>query len=308
MAVPPDRLVMTNPITPEGRVYRPGERVPAVPELHVTSDYFVTFGIPLLAGRAFSEGDRDGAPLVAIVDETLARRFYGGEALGRWIQTGEPDPDSPRLTIVGVVGDVKYTGLDAAPEPTLYVPYAQHLWWKTMYVSVRGPGDGTALVRSAHSALAGIDPLVPVPGPATFAAMLSESVAKPRFRTALLGAFALVALLLTCAGVYGVMSYTVVQQRRETALRLALGATPTSVLRGVLRDGLRLGVAGVALGTAGAALATRTAESLLFDVGATDPATFAVMGTLLLGVLLLACWLPAWRAARTDPLVVLRGE
>jgi putative ABC transport system permease protein len=308
MAVPPDRLVMTNPITPEGRVYRPGERVPAVPELLVTPGYFETFGIPLLAGRAFSEDDRDGAPLVAVVDETLARRFYGGEALGRWIQTGQPSPDSPRLTIVGVVGDVKYDGLGAAPEPTLYVPYAQHLWWKTMYASVRGPGDGTALVRSAHSALAGIDPLVPVAEPATFEAMLSESVAEPRFRTALLGAFALVALLLTCAGVYGVMSYTVVQRRREAALRLALGATPTSVLRGVLRDGLRLGVAGVALGTAGAALATRAAESLLFEVGATDPATFAVMAALLLAVLVLACSLPAWRAARTDPLVVLRGE
>jgi predicted permease len=308
MAVPPDRLVMTNPVTPEGRVYSPGEQVPAVAELLVTPAYFQTFGIPLRAGRVFSEDDRGGAPPVAIVSETMARRFYGGQALGRWIQTGEPDPDSPRLTIVGVVGDVKYTGLHAAPEAALYVPYAQHLWWRTMYVSVRGPGDGTALVRTAHSALAGIDPLVPVAVPRTFEEMLSDSVAAPRFRTALLGAFALVALLLTCAGVYGVMSYAVAQQRRETGVRLALGATPTSVLGGVLLEGLRLGVAGVALGSAAAALATRAADTLLFDVQATDPATFASMAALLLGVLLLACWLPAWRAARTDPVVALRGD
>jgi predicted permease len=308
MAVPPDRLVMTNPITPEGRVYEPGEQVPAVPELLVTPDYFETFGVPLRAGRFFSEDDRDGAPLVAIVDETLARRFYGGEALGHWLQTGQPDPGSPRLTIVGVVGDVKYSGLDAAPEPTLYVPYAQHLWWKTMYVSVRGPGDGTALVRTALAALAGIDPLVPVREPDAFEEILSGSVAEPRFRTALLGAFALVALLLACAGAYGVMAYRVAQQRRETGVRLAVGATPARVLRRVMRDGLRLGVAGVALGCAGAALATRAAESLLFGVAATDPSTFAVMAALLIGVVLLACWLPARRAARTDPIVALRGD
>jgi len=308
MAVPPDRLVMTNPITPEGRVYQPGEQVPAVPELLVTPGYFETFGIPLRAGRLFSEADRDGAPLVAVVDETLARRFYGGEALGRWLQTGQPDPGKPRLTIVGIVGNVKYTGLGAAPEPTLYVPYAQHLWWKTMYVSVRGPGDGTALARSAHAALAGIDPLVPVAEPDTFEVILSGSVTEPRFRTALLGAFAVVALLLACAGAYGVMSYRVAQQRRETGVRLALGATPARVLRCVMRDGLRLGVAGVVLGCAGAAIATRAAESLLFDVAATDPSTFAVMAALLIGAVLLACWLPAWRAARTDPIVALRGD
>jgi putative ABC transport system permease protein len=149
---------------------------------------------------------------------------------------------------------------------------------------------------------------VPVAVPRTFEEMLSDSVAAPRFRTALLGAFALVALLLTCAGVYGVMSYAVAQQRRETGVRLALGATPASVLGGVLLEGLRLGVAGVALGSAAAALATRAADTLLFDVQATDPATFASMAALLLGVLLLACWLPAWRAARTDPVVALRGD
>jgi putative ABC transport system permease protein len=308
MAVPPDRLVMTNPVTPEGRVYRRGEQVPAVEELLVTPGYFRTFGIPLRAGRVFSDDDRDGAPAVAIVNETMARRFYGGQPVGRWIQTGEPDPDSPRLTIVGVVGDVKYTGLDGAPVATLYVPYAQNLWWRTMYVAVRGPGDGTALVRAAHSALAGIDPLVPVPAPRTFEDMLSDSVAVPRFRTTLLGAFALVALILTSAGVYGVMSYTVAQQRRDTGVRLALGATPASVLGRVLRDGLRLGVAGVAVGSAAAALVTRAADTLLFDVRPGDPATFLSMAALLLGVLLLACWVPAWRAARTDPLLALRDD
>ena len=309
MALPPNRLVMTNPFTPEGKVYASGESAPLAEELLVGPSYFAAFGIPVRRGRAFTDADREGAPPVAIVNETLARRFFPGrDAVGRWLQTGDPDPDATKLTIVGVVPDVKYAGLDAPPEPTIYVAYKQNRWWRSMYLVVRAAGDPLAQLPAVRAAVSAADPQVPLRDVLTMDQLLVESVAQPRFRAALLSGFGLVALLLASAGIYGVMTYTVNQRRRETGVRLALGAPRGDIVRMMIGHGMRLAAAGVALGVGLALLLTRLITGVLFEVSPVDPATFALAALFLVSVGRVACALPAHRASRTDPMVALRGE
>ena len=316
MGVPPDRLVMSNPYTPQGAVLGPGERAPVAEELLVGPDYFRTLGIPLLAGRAFTDADRGEAPPVAIVNETLARRhFPNGDALGRWLQTGDPNPDAPKLAIVGIVPDVKYVGLDADPAPTIYVPYRQHLWWRSMYVVVRrrcAPSgeacDAAALAAPLRAAAAEADARVPLQDVRTMDALLSDSVAAPRFRAGLLAAFGLVALALAGTGIYGVVSYGVTQRRRETALRLALGASPGHVVRQVVGGGVRLALVGVALGVPLALAGARLLRELLYGVSPVDPASYALAAAFLALLGVAACLVPARRATRAEPSAVLRAE
>jgi predicted permease len=309
MAVPPDRLVMRNPFTPEGKVYAPGEVAPAAEELMVTPGYFAALGIPVLRGRAFSESDREGAPLVAMVNETFARRHFAGrDAVGRWLQTGDPDPASDRVTIVGVVPDVKYQGLDAEPDPTIYVPYRQNRWWRSMYLVVRTSGDPAGTVPAIRAAVAAVDPDVPLREARTMDELLRASVSEPRFRAVLLGGFGLVALVLAGAGIYGVLSYSVSQRRREVGVQLALGASRGAIVRMIVGDGMRLAAAGVVLGVGLALASTRLLASVLFEVSPADPVTFGLMAICLGGVGLAACIIPARRASRTDPMVALRGE
>ncbi|HVE79834.1 MAG TPA: ABC transporter permease, partial [Gemmatimonadaceae bacterium] len=309
MAVPPNRLVMTDPFTPEGKTFAAGESAPLAEELMVSPGYFRALGIPLARGRNFTDADREGAPPVAIVNETMARRFYPvGDAVGRWIQTGDPDPEAPKLTIVGVVPDVKYTGLDAEPAPTIYVPFKQHRWWRTMYVVVRGSGDPLRHLPAVRGAVAAVDPQVPLQEARTMDDLLFASVAEPRFRAGLLGGFGAIALLLASAGIFGVMSYTVNQRRRETGVRLALGASRGDVMRVVVGEGVRLAMAGVVLGLLLALALARTLAAVLYEVSPLDPATFAATATLLVIVGLAACAVPAYRASRTDPMIAMRGE
>ena len=309
MAVPPNRLVMTNPFTPQGTTLAPDRRAPLAEELLVGADYFRALGVPLLAGRAFTEADRADAPPVAIVNETLARRhFPSGDAVGRWLQTGDPDPDATRLTIVGVVPDVKYAGLGADPAPTIYVPYRQNLWWRSMYLVVRGRGDPLALVAPVRAAAAETDARVPLEDVRTMDRLLVESVAAPRFRAGLLASFGLVALALAAAGIYGVVSYGVTQRRRDTAVRLALGAQPRDVVRQVVGGGLRLALVGVAIGVPLSLLGARLLRELLFGVSPLDPVTYAAAAAFLAALGLVACAVPARRATRADPSAVLRAE
>jgi putative ABC transport system permease protein len=309
MAVPPDRLVMRNPFTPEGKVYAPGEVAPVAEELLVTPGYFTALGIPVLRGRAFTESDRTDAPPVAMVNETFARRHFAGrDAVGRWLQTGDPDPASDRLTIVGVVPDVKYQGLDAEPVPTIYVPYRQNRWWRSMYLVVRTSGDPAASVPAIRAAVAAVDPDVPLREARTMDELLRASVTEPRFRAVLLGGFGLVALVLAGAGIYGVLSYSVSQRRREVGVQLALGASRGAIVRMIVGDGMRLAAAGVVLGVGLALASTRLLASVLFEVSPADPVTFALMALFLGGVGLAACVIPARRASRTDPMVALRAE
>ncbi|HEU4628384.1 MAG TPA: ABC transporter permease [Gemmatimonadaceae bacterium] len=308
MSVPPDRLRMRNPYTPEGTAPSPGAAPPVAEELLVGADYFRTLGIPVLHGRSFTDADRDGAPEVAIVNETFARRHFAGDAVGKWIQTGEPDPDAPRLTIVGVVADVKYAGLDAEPAPTIYVPYPQHLWWRSMFLVARTRGEPLALAPALRAAVAEVDPQIPVEELYTMDGLLHDSVAAPRFRALLVGAFAGLALLLALTGIYGVLSYTITQQRRETAVRIALGAQPRGIVRLVLGSGMRLALAGIVVGTALAVAVMRLLRGLLFAVSPLDVPTFVLMALLLAGCAVVACALPALRAARADPIQALRAE
>jgi putative ABC transport system permease protein len=309
MAVPPHRLIMTNPYTPEGKVYAKGESAPVAEELLVSPDYFVTLGIPLRRGRTFTAADREGAPRVAIINETLARTaFPGQDAIGRWLQTGDPDPDSDKITIVGVVPDVKYSGLDTPAEPTIYVPYKQALWWRAMYMIMRTTGDPLSHVPAVRAAVTSVDPEIPLQEVRTMERLIGESVAEPRYRALLLSAFGVLALILASAGIYGVMSYTVSQRRRETGVRLALGATSGDVMRLVIRDGMRLAGIGVIVGIALAWMSTRVLTSMLFDVSPLDPLTFGSMALFLTTVGFVACMIPARRASRTDPMTAIRAE
>lgn len=309
MAVPPDRLVMTNPYTPEGAPPPGGQSPPLAEELLVGPGYFEALGIPLLRGRAFTAADRADAPLVAIVGETLARRhFPDGDAVGRWLQTGEPSPDSPRLTIVGVVPDVKYQGLDAAAEPTIYVPFQQALWWRSMYLVVRTAGRPEDVLPGVRSAVRALDPQVPIQEVQTLAGLVEKSTGSARFRALLLAAFAGLALVLAAAGVYGLVSYEVHRRRREHGVRLALGARRRQLVGLVVGQGLRLSALGVVVGLAGSVFLTGLLERVLFGVSPLDLATFVAMALFLPAVGAAACLLPARRAAATDPLTVLRDS
>lgn len=308
MAVPPHRLMMTNPYTPEGKVYASGERAPVAEELMISPDFFGVLGIPVMRGRVFTDADREGAPGVAIVNETFARQaFPGTDALGRWIQTGDPNPASEKITIIGIVPDVKYSGMEAAPQPTIYVPLKQALWWRSLYMVVRTFGDPLAHVNGVRGAIRDIDPLLALQEVKTMDHLMSESVASPRYLALLLSAFGVLALVLAGAGIYGVLSYLVSQRTRETGIRLALGATTHGVMGLVISDGMRLAFIGVGIGLAIALASTRLLTSILFEVSPLDPLTFTTTALFLLVVGFLACAIPARRASRTDPMIAIRS-
>jgi putative ABC transport system permease protein len=308
MAVPPHRLVMMNPYTPEGKVFATGEAAPVAEELMVSPEYFDAFGIPMSRGRAFTDADRAGAPEVVIVNETFARQsFPGQEALGRWIQTGDPDPENDKMTIVGVVPDVKYSGVESAPLPTIYVPLKQHVWWTTQYVVIRASRDPLSLVEGVRNSIRNIDPLLAIQEVQTMERLMGESVAAPRRLAMLLASFGALALLLAGAGIYGVLSYSVSQRTRETGIRLALGATANGVMGLVIRDGMRLAMLGVGIGLALAIGTTRLLTSILFEVSPLDPLTFTMTAMFLVVVGFLACAIPARRASRTNPMTAMRG-
>ncbi|HEX6624898.1 MAG TPA: ABC transporter permease, partial [Pyrinomonadaceae bacterium] len=277
----------------------------------VTPDYFRVMGIPLRRGRPFTEQDRKGAPGAAIVNETLARRYWPGQdPIGQRIKglgvnlTGDEPPD---WEIVGVIGDVRHSGLDSEPDGELYVPYHQNTWSWGNFV-VRTAVEPSGLASAVRREVMTSDKEQPVVNVKPLAALIAESVAQRRFYMLLLGGFSAVGLCLALVGIFGVVSYTVTERTHEIGLRLALGASPGAVVRLMIRGGMISALAGIALGVAAALVAARYMSTLLFDVTATDLFVFACVPLLVALVALAACYLPARRATKVDPMVALRYE
>ncbi|HEX2190404.1 MAG TPA: ABC transporter permease [Longimicrobiaceae bacterium] len=270
--------------------------------------YFRTLEVPLRRGRVFDERDREDAPRVAVVSEAVARHTWPGEdPVGRRIKLGPHDAPGEWHTVVGVVGETRYREL-TEPQPSLYLPVRQFPGPVPMSLAVRTRADPAGVLPQLRRALREVHPELAVVGGGPMRELLAAPLARPRFGTLLLGAFAAVTLLLAAVGIYGVMAAAVRQRTREIGIRLALGATAGEVRGAVLRQGMRLALLGCAVGIAGALLGTRALRSLLYGVSPTDPATFAAVAGLILASAALACWLPARRAARVDPVNALRAE
>ncbi len=269
----------------------------------VTPGYFDAIGMSLRRGRGFTASDNELAPGVVIINETLASRFFPNqEAIGQRIIT-----DGAPMEIVGIVGDVKDLGLDRVPRPSLYVPYAQNPR-TNMGIALRAATEPTALAAAARDEVMKLDPAQPVSNLKTVERMIHERTSPKRIMAAMMGVFAAIALLLAGVGLYAVMAYAVSQRTHEIGVRLALGARAGDILRLITGQGLRLTLVGLALGMAGAFALTRVMEPLLYGVTATDPLTFILISLSLAGVALLACWIPARRATRVDPMVALKCE
>jgi len=309
ISLPPDLLSITDSFTIEKSPVMQGESAPAVPLVFVSPGYFRALGVPLLRGRNFTETDNEDAPPVAVINQAMARRYFPNQdPIGQRIRVGGPErPQNQWMEIVGLVGDVRYEGLEVEPEAVLYQHHFQADWSDT-YVVMRGVGDVRQLAGSVRDAIWSLDKDLPVAGVRTMEELLSESVSRPRFRTVVFVAFGSLALVLAVSGVYGVMSYLVGQRTREIGIRMVLGARRGDVLGLVIREGMTLALLGVVIGLGAALAMTRLMASLLFGVGATDPLTLAATTSLLLAMVLAACWLPAMRAARVDPAVSLRDD
>jgi predicted permease len=272
-----------------------------------TSDYLSTLGVTLAEGRLLDARDGGDAPLAVAINETFARRYWSGaDALGHRLWFG--DPAGPFYTIVGVVKDVRERGHELAMKPGVYVTYAQRLTSVPQYLVVRSTGDPESLAEPLRQIIARVDPDQPVSAVRTMDEIVELDVADRRQQVVLLGAFAALALLLASIGIYGVLSYAVTQRSRELGLRIALGASTGSVMRMVVARGVSLTAVGLVIGLALALAATRTLQNLLYGVGAADPWTFGAVVALLGGIALAACYVPARRAARVDPIEVLRAE
>ncbi len=271
--------------------------------------YFNVLGMQLLRGRAFSEDDNRAGRLVAIINETMARRYWPNEdPLGKRITFDETEEKKPIWReIVGVVNDVKHQGLNKPPLAEVYYPYAQRPE-ATVYLAVRTTTDPKGLAAAVRSQVFSQDAEQPISGVETMEERITTFMAPDRMITLLLGLFAALALALAAIGIYGVIAYSVAQRTHEMGIRLALGAQTSDVLRLVLRQGMLMVLGGVGVGLALALGLMRLMKTLLFGVQATDPLTFAVVALLLTSVALLACWIPARRATKVDPLVALRYE
>ncbi|HEY6186740.1 MAG TPA: ABC transporter permease [Pyrinomonadaceae bacterium] len=288
----------------------PGEE----PELHsrsVSGDYFRTMRIPLIKGRGLTLQDREGAPLVGVINEAMAREYFSGQdPIGARVRWAREEGEPRWITIVGVVGDVKHFGLEQPEQSALYTPYAQSSqpWKRWMSVVVRSSGDPATIASMVKARIWTVDSQLPVTKVRTMTDVMAASVAAQRFMMILLGLFAAIALILAVVGIYGLMSYSITERTHEIGIRMALGAQGRDVLKMVVGQGLKLITAGIALGLVGAFALTRIMTSLLFGVSTVDPLTFAAVSALLALVALAACYIPARRATKVDPMIALRYE
>ncbi len=294
----------------EGRETPPGQTMPWGNLWFAGSTYFQTLEIPLLKGRYFTDRDGLDGPGVAIIDETLGRKYWPDEdPLGKRISIGERDQQGNLRwrEIVGVVNHVKHKGLDGESPVQYYVPHRQ-IVIPRVFLVVRTVSEPSSLTSAVRGAVQRIDPELPVFKVTTMEQMVADSTAQSLFTMLVLGIFGAIALVLATVGLYGVMSYSVAQRTHEVGVRMALGAQASDVMKLVIGQGIKLALVGIVIGLGGAWALTRLMKTLLFGVSATDSLTFAVVAVLLTAVALLACWIPARRAAKVDPMVALRYE
>ena len=290
----------------EGRTLSPDEDTALF--IAATPGYFATLHTPVMAGRAIDRRDSRDGERVVLINRTLERQLFpGGGAIGRRLKLINPEQSSEGRTIVGVVGDIAYRGLQDESQPTVYTPFAQTpFFW--LYVMVRSPGDFESMARTLQSVVPAVHPSLTAASIRPMVEVMAQGVAEPRFNMLLVSAFAALALLLASIGIYGVIAYSVAQRTHEIGVRMALGAARRDVLRLVLSDGLRISIAGVGLGVAVSVALTRVMASLLVGVSPRDPLTLSVGAALLLLVAAVASYVPALRASRVNPGTALRGQ
>src|SRR5262245_550653 len=261
--------------------------------------------MPIIRGRTFSEQEAWGRGGAIIINQAAARRYWSNEdPIGRRVHLGRQET---WLTVIGVVGNVRESGLQLEPEPGIYVPYA-HLPVPSLTLAIRTAADPLSIVSDVRRQIRDVDPDQAVSQIATLEQLVATAIAQPRFNASLLFLFAAVALILAAVGIYGVMAHVVGQRTREIGLRLALGAQTADVFRLILGQGMKPALIGVLIGFGGGLALTRLIENLLFGVSATDLLTFTAIALLLTVVALLACYVPAWKATKVDPMVALRYE
>jgi putative ABC transport system permease protein len=293
--------------TIEGVPEPPPEEMPEYPIESVSPGYFETVGMTFVSGRGFTEADHADAPAVTVINETLARSWPNQDPIGRRIRFAGAPEDVPWMTVVGVIRDAHRADVTRTIRPELYLPTLQNPS-RTLTLMVRTAGEPTAIVPAIRRELQVIDPQLPIFGVTTLERELAQTLNQPRFQAVLLTGFAGIALLLATIGIYGVTSHAVGQRTQEVGIRIAMGAARGDVLRLILVQHLRPALAGLAIGVVGAVFLSRFLRSLLFGVSVTDPATFVIVAGILLAVAAAACWVPARRATRVDPLVALRTE
>ncbi|HKV33131.1 MAG TPA: ABC transporter permease, partial [Pyrinomonadaceae bacterium] len=292
----------------EGREVPPGER-PEIDFRRASTGYFQTMGIPLLSGRLVTEQDVTNNTSSVLINEAMAKRFFSGEdPVGKRISTANSTGQQTQWqTIVGVVGSVRHLGLDLEPRPEIYYHTNTSPPFGPVVV-IRTTADPQRLISIARAKVRELDRDVPISNVNTMEQLVAQSVAQRRFGMFLVGIFAALALVLAVVGIYGVVSYSVAQRTNEIGVRMALGASASDVLKMVLKNGMTLALIGVGIGLAAAFAVTRLMAAMLFDVKPTDVATFAIVSVGLILVALLACYVPARRAMKVDPLVALRYE
>jgi putative ABC transport system permease protein len=309
MGGPTDNTVVRIPGRPP---VQPGEPAPFVNYLFISPDYFASIGAPLQRGRDIADSDTLTSMPVTIINSAMARKFWPGEdPVGK--QVGVGSTRYPVRTIVGVVADIKQVSLREAPAPTMYVPYSQNeikVWpnMQEMQYAVRARGAPETITASVRQAVHAVDSDLPLANYATLNTLVDVSITADRFAMLLLAAFGGLALLLAAIGMYGVLSYSVMQRTAEIGVRIALGAQRPQIFAMVIGQGSRLVGVGIVLGLMGAFTTTRLMSSFLYEVQPTDPATFAGSALLLIAVALLACYVPARRAMKVDPMIALRYE
>jgi putative ABC transport system permease protein len=292
-------------LTVEGRDVS-SDRSTAVERSSVSPDYFHLLGIPLLRGRLFNELDNDNAPQVAVVNQAMAQTYWPNEdPLGKRFKAAKAD--APWIMVVGVIANARTQSLAQAAVPQIYLDIYQ-TGAKRLAILLRGRLDTAAIADEVREQVQSLDPTLPVSSAQTLNETVSASLAQRRFSMEMISLFALTALLLAGLGIYGVISYLVSERTHEIGIRLALGADRRNILRMVLRQGLGLAIAGAAVGLVGAVVVSHLMTGLLYGVRPTDPLTFAGVAVLLIIVALFACYIPARRAIRVDPLVALRYE